>query len=403
VIIHSVSDATRFIKGILEHEYGLRGILIRGEISNFKKYPGSGHCYFTLKDNEAALKCVMFKSWARFLRFQLQNGMQVIASGDISIYERDGVYQLYVNNMQPDGVGSLALAYEQLKNKLEGEGLFAQDRKQELPFMPKKIGIVTSASGAVLHDIYTVAKHRSPGTQLILYPVAVQGDGAAAQIAKGIAYFNKKNKVDVLIVGRGGGSAEDLWAFNEEKTVRAIASSAIPVISAVGHETDFSLSDFAADIRAATPSHAAELAVPDVTILQKQVRNLRIRLERALKRQFSNKRQQLGNYTRGLLQLTPNSVLSSRRQHLDELMQRLNTIRANNIACKKVQIEERLNRLELLNPLRILKCGYSIVAKDKAIVKSVVQLKEGDLVNLTLADGSANVVVNNIKRGDNNG
>ena len=259
--VHSVSDVNRYLKDLLAGEPLLQGISVRGEISNFKQYP-SGHCYFTLKDTNSALKCVMFRSRAQYLRFLPQNGMQVVAGGSIAVYERDGVYQLYVDNLIPEGTGDLALAFEQLKEKLAAEGLFDPARKQPLPAFPKKIGVVTSSAGAVLRDIYRVSKRRWPGIQLVLYPVQVQGEGAAEQIARGIDFFAEEYAVDVIIAGRGGGSMEDLWAFNEEPVVRAIAACPVPLISAVGHETDFTLADFAADVRAATPSQAAELAVP---------------------------------------------------------------------------------------------------------------------------------------------
>jgi len=254
--VHSVSDVTQYIKGLFEGEEILSAILIRGELSNFKRYP-SGHCYFTLKDAEASMKCVMFNGYARNLRFTPENGMQVIAGGSVSVYERDGVYQLYVNSLTPEGAGALALAFEQLKERLAAEGLFDETHKQPLPRFPRRIGIVTSSAGAVLRDIHKVTKRRWPGIQLILCPVLVQGTEAAGQIAGAVKCFNRKYPVDVLIVGRGGGSAEDLWAFNEEIVVRAIYDSKIPVISAVGHETDTTLADFVSDRRAATPSQAA--------------------------------------------------------------------------------------------------------------------------------------------------
>ena len=261
--VYSVSEINNFIKHILEQEPELRNLQVVGEISNFKRYP-SGHCYFTLKDAGAVLKCVMFRSKAVNLRFQPQNGDTVVAVGRLAVYERDGVYQLYTDLLLQQGVGDLMQAYEKLKQKLERAGLFAPERKQQLPLHPRTVGIITSPAGAAVRDVITVSRRRNQGIKLLLYPVKVQGEDAAAEIAAAIEFFNRKKLADVLIVGRGGGSIEDLWAFNEEVTVRAVADSKIPVVSAVGHETDFTLCDFAADVRAATPSQAAELVVADV-------------------------------------------------------------------------------------------------------------------------------------------
>lgn len=259
----SVSEVNQYLKQLLESQSDLHHIPVMGEVSNFKRY-GSGHCYFTLKDEKSALKCVMFKSSAAHLSFTPQNGEKVVALGSISVYERDGVYQLYVSAMRRQGVGDLMQAYEALKEKLTKEGLFDASRKKPLPRLPRAIGIITSPSGAAVHDIITVSRRRNKGVKLILYPASVQGEEAAGEIVHAIDFFQRNHLADLLIVGRGGGSIEDLWAFNEEPVVRAIAASEIPIISAVGHETDFTLSDFAADARAATPSQAAEIAVIDV-------------------------------------------------------------------------------------------------------------------------------------------
>lgn len=259
----SVSEVNQYLKQLLESQSDLHHIPVLGEVSNFKRY-GSGHCYFTLKDEKSALKCVMFKSSAAHLSFTPQNGEKVVALGSISVYERDGVYQLYVSAMRRQGIGDLMQAYEALKEKLTKEGLFDASRKKPLPRLPRAIGIITSPSGAAVHDIITVSRRRNKGVKLILYPASVQGEEAAGEIVHAIDFFQRNHLADLLIVGRGGGSIEDLWAFNEEPVVRAIAASKIPIISAVGHETDFTLSDFAADARAATPSQAAEFAVIDV-------------------------------------------------------------------------------------------------------------------------------------------
>ena len=268
--VHSVSALTQYIKSMFQTEGMLRNVSVEGELSNYKMY-ASGHCYFTLKDETASLKGVMFKSRARLLRFQPENGMKVVATGEVSVYERDGTYQLYAERLLPVGAGELSVAFEQMKMRLAAEGLFRAEHKKPLPPFPRTIGIVTSLSGAVLRDIYRVSKRRDPKIRLALCPTLVQGEGAAAEIAAAIRFFNKKYPVDLLIVGRGGGSMEDLWAFNEELVVRAIHDSVIPVISAVGHETDTTLADYVSDVRAATPSQAAEIAVPEAAVLNRRV------------------------------------------------------------------------------------------------------------------------------------
>ena len=323
--IHSVSEVTNFIKRMFQREPVLGCIQVRGELSNFRCY-ASGHCYFTLKDATSCIKCVMFRSRAQGLRFRPENGMQVVVSGNISVYERDGVYQLYADRMMPEGAGDLALAFEQLKARLAAEGLFDAAHKKPLPRFPKRIGIVTSISGAVLRDIYHVSKRRWPSVQLVLKPVLVQGEEAAAQIAAAIAFFNEKYPVDVLIVGRGGGSMEDLWAFNEEPVVRAIYASKIPVISAVGHETDFTLADFASDQRAATPSQAAELAVPDRAELLRYTESLMARLAQQGKRQLQEKRLRLDACRRSAALQKPQLLLASRTQRLDHATARLDAL-----------------------------------------------------------------------------
>lgn len=277
--ILSVAAVNRHIKALLEQDETLAGVLVRGEISNFKRHY-SGHCYFTLKDSEATLRAVMFRSRAQLLKFEPKDGLKVIAGGRVSVFERDGQYQLYVEQLVPEGMGELSLAFAQLKDKLAAEGLFDESRKRPLPLLPRTVGIITSPTGAAVRDIVTVAKRRYPGVQLILNPVQVQGADAPPQIAAGIGLLNRHGRAEVIIVGRGGGSIEELWAFNDEQVVRAIAASNIPVISAVGHQTDYTLADFAADRRAATPSQAAEIAVPDVREMARYIQTLRTMLEK---------------------------------------------------------------------------------------------------------------------------
>lgn len=388
--VHSVSDVNRYLKDLLAGEPLLQGLSVRGEISNFKQYP-SGHCYFTLKDANSALKCVMFRSRAQFLRFLPQNGMQVVAGGSISVYERDGVYQLYVDSLLPEGTGDLALAYEQLKEKLAAEGLFDQSRKQPLPRFPKKIGVVTSPAGAVLRDIYRVSKRRWPGVQLVLYPVQVQGEGAAEQIARGIDFFAEEYAVDVIIAGRGGGSMEDLWAFNEEPVVRAIAACPVPLISAVGHETDFTLADFAADVRAATPSQAAELAVPDKSEVKSQVSNLTSQLTRQLQAAIAIRRQQLESLLQSRVMRQPQSMLAQRRQQLDFLLAGLQGAAKGELQRKQHRLGLLVNRLSAINPAAVLGRGYGIVTKQDKLVTSIEAVEIDDELQLTLSDGSVQV------------
>ena len=369
--IHGVSEVNRFIKGLLQGEPALRRLMVRGELSNFKVY-ASGHAYFTLKDATSALKCVMFRSRAQYLRFRPENGQSVIASGGISVYERD----------------ALAQALAQLKARLSAEGLFDEAHKQPLPFFPRRIGVVTSISGAVLRDIYHVSKRRDPSVQLVLCPVQVQGEGAAAQIAEAIRFFNEKVPVDVLIVGRGGGSMEDLWAFNEEVVVRAIYASRIPVISAVGHETDFTLSDNVADVRAATPSQAAELAVPDTLGLRQHVRSLVIRLQQAALHTIGRKRDALAYAVeRPIFERPQEALLAPRQQALDQAIERFQRAAKTCLGAKQQAMDDAMKRLELLSPVHVMRRGYAVIERGKTPVTRAAQVQPGDTLTLRFADG----------------
>lgn len=396
--IHSVSEVNRFIKGLLDAEGSLQRIMIRGELSNFKTYR-SGHCYFTLKDARAALKCVMFRSRAQYLRFLPQDGQQVVASGSISVYERDGVYQLYVDSLAQEGQGALSEALRQLKARLAAEGLFDASHKQALPPFPKRIGVITSLSGAVLRDIYHVGKRRDPSVQLALLPVQVQGQGAAEEIAAAIRYFNAKYPVDVLIVGRGGGSLEDLWAFNEECVVRAIFASRIPVISAVGHETDFTLADEVSDLRAATPSQAAELAIPDAAEVLQRVRSLRARLLQAARHDISLRREQLRHLMQRPLWQAPERLLEARVQQLDALSERLKRAAAARAEEKHQALASAIDQLALLDPVRVLHRGYAVVEKEGRPLSRVREAAPGDTLLLRLADGQIQAGVEKILGG----
>ena len=385
--IHGVSEVNRFIKGLLQGEPALRRLMVRGELSNFKVY-ASGHAYFTLKDATSALKCVMFRSRAQHLRFRPENGQSVIASGGISVYERDGVYQLYVDSLAPEGQGALAQALAQLKARLAAEGLFDEAHKQPLPFFPRRIGVVTSISGAVLRDIYHVSKRRDPSVQLVLKPVQVQGEGAAAQIADAIRFFNEKVPVDVLIVGRGGGSMEDLWAFNEEVVVRAIYASRIPVISAVGHETDFTLADDVADVRAATPSQAAELAVPDTQGLRQHVQSLAIRLQQAALHTISRKRDALAYaMERPVFEHPAEALLAPRQQALDQTIERFQRAAKTCLGARQQAMDDAMKRLELLSPIHVMRRGYAVIERGETPVTRAAQVQPGDALTLRFADG----------------
>jgi exodeoxyribonuclease VII large subunit len=394
--VHSVSDINRYLKSLIAGELLLQQMLVRGEISNFKQYP-SGHCYFTLKDNASALKCVMFRSYAQHLRFLPTNGLQVIAGGSISVYERDGVYQLYVESLAPEGTGDIALAFEQLKAKFMAEGLFNEEYKKPLPKFPKKIGVVTSSAGAVLRDIYRVVSQRWPMVQLVLYPVQVQGEGAAEQIAEAIAFFNACYSVDTMIVGRGGGSMEDLQAFNAEQVVRAIFASRIPVISAVGHETDFTLSDFVSDRRAATPSQAAELAVPDRQELKRYLAILAGKLRQSAQNAIAERRAKLQSLVGRPALRIPQKLLSSRRQRLDMAALRLSQVKESAMKEKQHRLAVVMEKLDMLSPVQVLRRGYGIVEQDEKILTSINDAPVGAHIEVRLKDGALTAVVEAIK------
>lgn len=393
--VHSVSEINRYLKNLIAGESPLQNMLVRGEISNFKQYP-SGHCYFTLKDKASALKCVMFRSFAQHLRFLPSNGQQVIAGGSLAVYERDGVYQLYAESLVPEGTGDLALAFGQLKEKLSAEGLFDEVHKKPLPRFPSRIGVVTSLAGAVLRDIYHVSSRRWPMVQLVLYPVQVQGEGAAKQIAEAIAFFNRSCPVDTLIVGRGGGSMEDLQAFNEESVVRAVFASKIPVISAVGHETDFTLIDFVSDKRAATPSQAAELAVPDRAELQRYVHLLSSRLRKVTENYLKERREKLWHLMQRPALKEPQRLLAARRQRLDMAVLKLQQNAKSALTERQHSLEVAMEKLEILSPVQVLRRGYGLVEQEGHVLTSVKEAKVGSSIKITLKDGSLSARVENL-------
>ena len=355
----------------------------------------------TLKDQNSIIRSVMFKGRAQFLKFKPYDGLKVIASGRVTVFERDGQYQLYVDQLLPEGTGELSIAFEQLKKKLSAEGLFDEAGKKALPFFPSSVGIITSPTGAVLRDIFTVSKRRNPKIQLILYPVQVQGEEAPLQIAHAIEVFNRLNTVDVMIIGRGGGSIEELWAFNDERVVRAIAASAIPIVSAVGHETDYTLADFAADFRAATPSHAAEIVVPDVSVLQQHIMLLRTSLETNMRSLLSKAAIRLKRLTDRRIFFHPMDLLIPRQQTVDLLGQRLIQAMQRIYTAKHHQMLIASEKLDVLNPLAVLSRGYSITRlPDGRVVQSADQVMPGQDLKVILRYGALGVNVTTVEKGE---
>ncbi len=392
----TVTELNNYVKTLLDNEPNLKNVFVTGEISNFKNHY-SGHMYMTIKDGGGAIKAVMFSSYANRIRFVPENGMKVIIFGSVSLYNKDGSYQFYITDMQPDGLGALNLAFEQLKEKLQNEGLFNAEHKKPLPGFPQKIGVMTAPDGAAVRDIFSVLKRRYPVAEIVFYPVAVQGASAAPEIAKGIQLFNKKNACDVLIVGRGGGSLEDLWAFNEEIVARAIFASNIPVISAVGHETDFTIADFVADLRAPTPSAAAEVAVPDVFELKAGLLGLKQHLAVLIKNRINAEREFLINTEKQLNLLSPaNKILNSRTElvNLNEKLINSMLLKLNN---EKAKISVLASKLNALSPLEVLSRGYAISYKDLSPVTSVKQVAAGDNIKVVVKDGELFATVNEVR------
>lgn len=391
--VYSVSQVNKLIKALVEGERRFANIQVRGEISNFKRY-SSGHCYFTLKDAGGVLKAVMFKTAARTLRFEPQNGDTVIAVGRISVYERDGVYQLYTDLMIPEGTGDLMLAFEQLKQKLLNEGLFDESIKKQLPVNPKTVGIITSPSGAAVRDLITVSRRRNKGIKLLLYPVRVQGKEAPAEIAHAIEFMNRNKMADVLIVGRGGGSIEELWAFNEEQTVRAVAASEIPVVSAVGHETDFTLTDFAADKRAATPSQAAEIVVADANAYLNSVAELEKRLKNTVLKRLALSETTLECLQNSWALSNPQRMFEGRMQRFDFASVRLEQVFNAALTQKQHSCGVLAAKLDALSPLTVLARGYSVTENtDGKIIRSIADVRWGDEIVTQVGDGNVISVV----------
>lgn len=392
----TITELNDYIKGVFDRDVRLGDVWVKGEISNFKSH-STGHLYFSLKDEGSLIRAVMFRSAASKLPFIPENGMKIIAHGRVTSFVRDGQYQLYADAMEPDGVGALYIAYEQLKRKLEGLGLFDPSRKKPLPKIPSRIGIITSPTGAAIRDMINVTGRRFPYAKIVLYPSLVQGPDAAPQLISGIEYFNKTNSADVIIIGRGGGSIEDLWAFNDEGLAYAIASSKIPVISAVGHETDFTICDFVSDRRAPTPSAAAEIAVPDTAELKTKFNNVIRHEMMSLNKIIGAHREKLAYLASSRILTDPKRMIDDRRMAVLLSSERIAAAENQKLNAAKLSLGRIAGKLEALNPLSVIARGYSAVyTEDKTLVKSVTQLEPGMRVNFKSSDGSAEAIVEKV-------
>ncbi len=399
----TVTQVNLYIKQVLGRDDILNNILVKGELSNFKAH-SSGHMYMSLKDETGVMRAVMFRSAAARLAFRPANGMKVIARGRIGVYERDGQYQLYIEHMEQDGIGDLHIAFERLKKKLDEEGLFSPSHKKPLPKYPKRIGVVTAPTGAAIRDILNILTRRFSYSDVVLYPVLVQGENSARSIVEAIEYFNASDSVDVLIVGRGGGSIEDLWSFNEEIVARAIYSSHIPVVSAVGHEIDFTISDFAADLRAPTPSAAAELVVPSQVELREKFNNVYARLYSCANRIVERGRLQLKVSAESAALKNPMAIIDNSRIYLDSLSKTMEGAYKNIMGDKRRNLAVTASKLDALSPLGALSRGFSLTRDESgAVVKSAKRLNKGDKISVTLSDGTARATVDNIEFEENHG
>ena len=396
----SVTELNNYIKGLFDRDDLLSNVWIKGEISTFKPH-SSGHMYFSLKDEGGIIRTVMFRSFAAQIPFVPENGMKVLAHGRVSSFVRDGQYQIYLDSMEPDGIGALYIAYEQLKKKLEAMGLFDPARKKPLPKIPSRIGIITSPTGAAIRDMINVSGRRFPYAKVVLYPALVQGPDAPPQLVDGLRFFNENNAADVIIIGRGGGSIEDLWAFNDERVAYAVANSRIPVISAVGHETDFTICDFVADRRAPTPSAAAEIAVPDTGELKNKFNNV-IRHEAAtIDKMIARNRERLTYLSGSRALKDPRTLIDDKRMAVFLASEKIASAEAMIVNRAKIDLGRISGKLEALNPLSVISRGYSAVyTDDKKLVKSVDQLSVGMKVSFKTSDGSADAVIENVTKND---
>ena len=395
----TVRQLNLYVRSIIEGDARLSGVCVSGELSNFKNHYSSGHFYFTLKDNDAAIKCVMFRAFASKIKFRPEDGMKVTLRGKVSLYEKDGTYQLYAEEMIPDGVGDVALAFEQIKEKLQSEGLFDAESKRDLPVFPRKIAVVTSESGAAVRDIINVLSRRWPIAEIIMCPVAVQGELAVPSMCDALDRIYTLAVADVIIIGRGGGSIEDLWAFNSEILARKIYESPIPVISAVGHETDFTICDFVADLRAPTPSAAAELAVPDISEVMAKIGQYELSLKSKLANAYNVSLARFSGIINSYYFKNPDEALIERKsQSVDKLRERIADLMSEKMQKSENRLMNNLARLDALSPLKILSRGYAAVTDAKGdTVNSVSELGEGDALNLRMIDGQIECKVTKIK------
>lgn len=395
--ILSVSQVNQYIKAMMDHDMLLSDITVTGEISNFKRH-SSGHYYFSVKDAGATISAAMFKWQNRTLKFMPENGMRVLVRGRISVYEPSGQYQIIASSIEPDGIGALYEAYEKLRQELERRGYFDESRKKPLPQFPRKIGVITSQTGAAIRDILNILGRRYPLAKVELYPSAVQGETAPSELAAALAAVNRAGECDVIILGRGGGSIEDLWDFNSIEVVNAVAASEIPVISAVGHETDFTLCDFVADMRAPTPSAAAELAVPDSAAVLNYLRQFKVKSHAALDRKIQLGEARLASVMQMHSMKNPLHFTETKTRQLDELVSRINAATNDIIRSRDTELRETASRLAALNPLAVLGRGYSVAYRQKTPVNSVTMIAEGDTIDLKLSDGTAECEVIKITR-----
>lgn len=389
----SVTDVNRYIKALISRDEVLSSVSVRGEISNFKRH-SAGHLYFTLKDDGGEISAVMFRADAARMNFVPSDGMRVVAYGNIDVYEKTGKYQIYVRTMLSDGVGAMAIAFERLKKKLEGEGLFAKERKKPLPRYPERIGVITAPTGAAIRDILNITGRRYPRAKILLYPSLVQGADAPTSLRTGVEFLNAYGDCDVIILGRGGGSAEDLWAFNDEALVRAVAASEIPIISAVGHETDFTLCDFAADLRAPTPSAAAEIAVPDSLHLLRALSDAEMKLEGLALSGIERRRGEIRRLGDALALRSPEARLSRMRQQISFYGEKLDSLADKKYESRLAEYKNLAEKLDSLNPLAILRRGYGAVMDEKGtVVGKIADVSVGQRVTLVMSDGRADAEI----------
>ncbi len=391
----TVRQLNLFVKSLIEGDVRLNDITVIGEISNFKNHYASGHLYFTLKDNDASIRCVMFKGYAQYIKFAVKDGLKVVLRGKVSIYEKDGQYQFYAQEMHEYGKGDIALQFEQIKEKLSSEGLFDTESKRPIPKFPKRIAVITSDTGAAVQDIINILSRRWPLCEIMLYPVAVQGENAVPDMLSALDKVYDSSLCDTIIIGRGGGSIEDLWAFNSEALARKIYESPIPVISAVGHETDFTICDFVADLRAPTPSAAAELAVPDINEINIKINSLSTSLKSSLISKYNLNKVKLEKLTNSYIFKSPiDAFISARQQITDNLTDRLLLNFQNILNHNKSRLSNNISKLDALSPLKILSRGFSVIESEGKVITSAKSVEIGDNVTLTLSDGKLNCTVN---------